>query len=63
MARIRIICSTCGSDDVRRDAYAAWSVEKQEWELSSVFDQGICEACGGEARLEEEEIEEGNDNA
>lgn len=58
MAKIKIVCSQCGSDDVRRDAYAAWSVEAQDWELSSVFDQGTCEVCGDEATLEEVEIEE-----
>ncbi len=55
-AKIKIVCSRCGSDDVRRDAYAAWNVETQGWELSAVFDQGYCEACGGEASLEELKI-------
>lgn len=57
MAKIKIVCAKCGSDDVRRDAYAAWSVEAQDWELSTAFDQGTCEACGEEARLEEVEID------
>ena len=54
--KIKIICSHCGSDDVRRDAYAAWDVGSQEWELAAVFDQGYCEDCGGEATLDEVEL-------
>jgi hypothetical protein len=57
-AKIKIVCSHCGSDDVRRDAYAEWNVDAQTWELGTVFDQGYCEACGGEASLDEEEISE-----
>ena len=32
---------------MRRDANAIWSVEKQEWELCAVYDNGTCEVCGG----------------
>lgn len=56
MARINIVCSECGSDDVRRDAWACWDVEAQEWTLGEVFDQGFCAACDGEARLDAQEI-------
>jgi len=57
MAKIKIVCSTCGSDDVRRDAMAAWNVDKQEWELAAVMDQGYCEGkCEGECSLSEVEI-------
>jgi ribosomal protein L37AE/L43A len=56
--RIKIVCAKCGSDDVRRDATAAWSVTEQQWELCGVQDQGYCEACEDEADLEEEEIEQ-----
>ena len=50
---IDIVCSHCQSRNVRRDAYAAWNVTTQKWELCAVFDQGYCEDCGGEARLTE----------
>lgn len=53
-AKIRIVCRDCGSDDVRRDATAAWSVKAQDWELCAVQDQGYCEHCQGEASLIEE---------
>ena len=51
--RIDIICAHCRSRDVRRDATAAWNRDTQQWELSGVQDQGYCDDCGGEARLEE----------
>lgn len=58
MAKIKIVCSVCGSEDVRRDATAEWNVEKQEWELCGVMDQGYCEGkCEDESNLEEVVIE------
>lgn len=51
--KIQIVCSTCGSADVRRDAWAEWEPEKQEWVLGAVYDDGHCEVCAGESRLEE----------
>src|SRR5258708_37049362 len=54
VARLRtIVCSNCGSDDVRRDATASWNIETQAWELSAVQDQGYCQHCQGEASLVE----------
>lgn len=55
--RITIVCAECGSDDVRRDAWGEWDVENQCWELGTVFDQGYCESCGGEASLDEKELD------
>jgi hypothetical protein len=55
--RINIVCSECGSDDVRRDAWAAWDVEGQCWELAAVFDQGFCEACECERSLDEVRVQ------
>lgn len=47
------VCRTCKSDEVVSDAYAAWNVDRQEWEVSATFDKGAhCEKCGGETRLE-----------
>lgn len=52
--RIKMVCATCGSDDVRCDAYAAWNVETQDWEVSATFTKGsVCEACGGETNIKE----------
>jgi hypothetical protein len=54
--RIRIICRRCGSDDVRRDAWAEWDEDRQEWVLGTVFDVGHCEKCENESSLEEVDI-------
>lgn len=49
--RLHMICATCGSTEVRADAYAEWDVETQDWVLRSVFDQKVCEACESESSL------------
>lgn len=55
--RIEIACKECGSTDVRRDAWAIWDTENQEWGLGEVFDQGFCSKCEGEAKLIEREVQ------
>lgn len=50
---IDIVCSHCGSRDVRRDADATWNAGHQAWELCAVYDQAHCEQCGGETSLSE----------
>lgn len=57
MARCKYVCSHCGSENVRRDAWATWDVESQSWELATVFDAGFCDDCDGEASLAEVEID------
>ena len=54
--RIAIICGTCGSDEVSRDAWANWDIGTQEWVLGSVFDDGFCHRCECESRLIEVEL-------
>jgi len=49
--RIAIVCGTCGSDEVSRDAWADWDIGKQEWVLGAVFDYGHCHRCGCESSL------------
>jgi hypothetical protein len=39
------LCAHCASPNVRRDAWAAWDVEAQAWEVAAVFDAGRCEDC------------------
>lgn len=53
-----IVCKDCGSDDVSRDAWACWNVERQDWVLQVVFDAGFCQRCEEEAGLEERQIAE-----
>ena len=50
-------CDHCASEDVRRDAWAEWSIENQCWELGAVFDDEHCEACGGETTISEHPAE------
>ena len=60
---MHLICSRCGSDNVRADAYAAWDSERGGWVLHSVYDARICENCEGATTLleidEETELEIG----
>lgn len=54
--RFRMACSACGGTDVRRDAYAEWDEDAQEWTLSATFDHAVCEDCGGETRIVEQPL-------
>ncbi|MCL6684031.1 hypothetical protein [Sphingomonas alba] len=56
--RIAIVCGTCGSDAVSRDAWADWDTGKQEWVLGAVFDYGHCHKCDCEASLLEVELKQ-----
>ena len=51
--KVQMICSHCGSEEVKRDAWAEWDVEKQDWVLSSVYDNTYCEGCEEETTLSE----------
>ena len=54
-----MICSYCGSENVMADAYAAWNIERQEWELVNTFDKGaVCDDCDGETRIKERELDD-----
>jgi hypothetical protein len=54
--RYAMVCNSCGSDEVSRDAWADWDVKNQQWVLGSVFDYGHCHKCDGETRLIEVEL-------
>lgn len=47
-------CSKCHSSDVRADAFAAWAVDTQKWELDSIFTEkgAWCERCDGMSKLQ-----------
>lgn len=49
--RIDMVCAHCGSSNVRRDAWAEWSLDDQDWVLGQVFDMAYCEACECETSL------------
>ena len=50
---VTYVCSTCGSDDVSRDAWAEWSVGEQRWVLRTEFDYAHCHRCDRETSLVE----------
>lgn len=46
-------CATCGSHDVRADAYVEWDVADQMWSIAQTFEKGAyCGDCDGETRIE-----------
>jgi len=51
--RITIICESCGSKLVTRDAWAEWDEAGQEWVLGAVYDYAFCHGCQQETRLAE----------
>lgn len=55
-SRIALVCATCGSIDLTRDALTRWSVEQQRWELRGLLDSVTCEQCGEETRTIEVEV-------
>jgi len=57
MNRIKMVCNNCGSENVLKDAYAAWNVDSQQWELSNTFDNNICDDCGATDSVDEMEVE------
>ena len=50
---VRIKCTECEGENVRRDADAEWDVEAQEWVLVAVYDSATCDDCGRETTLTE----------
>jgi hypothetical protein len=51
--KVRIVCGTCGSEDVSRDAWGDWDFNTQTWVVRTVFDYAHCHECDGETRLAE----------
>ena len=48
---MKVVCKSCGSSNVMRDAWAVWDEENQCWELGSIFDDAFCGDCDGETQL------------
>ena len=43
------VCDTCGGTSVQVDAWAAWHLDAQRWELHSTYEAcAICTDCDGE---------------
>lgn len=51
--KVRMVCRECGSDEVTRDAWAAWDADAQRWALSATFDYAFCHHCMTDAKIEE----------
>ncbi len=49
--KIKIVCATCGSEEVYRDAWAEWDEQSQRWVLGQTFDYAFCEKCEGDSKL------------
>jgi hypothetical protein len=46
-----MVCKTCGSEDVRLDAWAKWDAASQRWVLGQTFDYAHCNRCDGECSI------------
>lgn len=57
MLKKKIVCTRCGSDEVVKDAYAQWNVDKQNWEIQNLFDMCFCEVCERECSIKEEYLD------
>ena len=56
MPKRTMACRSCGSDDIVRDAWACWSIERQEWELGEIFDHTFCLACENDCSIHEADV-------
>jgi hypothetical protein len=56
MVKHKMICKTCGSENVFHDAWAAWDNDAQEWVLNEWFDMAFCQDCDGETTILKEEV-------
>ncbi len=52
----QMVCGTCGSDDVVRDAWAEWDVDEQRWVLRTEFDEAYCVSCDAATKIEEKPV-------
>lgn len=48
---VRMVCETCRSEEVTRDAWAEWQAEAQQWVLGALFDYAYCHRCQGSTHL------------
>jgi hypothetical protein len=54
--KVRMVCNTCGSEDVLLDAWAEWDKAKQRWRLSEIFTAAVCGNCDGECSISEKPL-------
>ena len=47
------VCSSCGGDNVRVDAWAEWDEAQEVWTIHSTYpENSYCEDCASECTLE-----------
>lgn len=63
MPKLTYVCSICGSENVKRDAWVAWNASAQTWEVADVFDDGWCDDCDGETSLRAVEASKARESA
>jgi hypothetical protein len=52
-AKVKMVCSQCGSEGVLADAHAQWDVDSQLWEVVETYHKGAyCSQCDAETRIE-----------
>jgi len=56
MAKRVMKCAHCGSSEVRKDAWAAWDLHAQQWEVAAIYDHVYCLDCDAETTIVEEEV-------
>lgn len=55
----RLVCASCGGEDVTIDATASWDTEAKTWTLLSTDETNSwCEDCGGECSIDWIEVTE-----
>ncbi len=55
--KFKVLCKSCNSETVVRDAWASWDEDTQAWVLETVFDTAYCCDCDAETSLKEVEVE------
>jgi len=47
------VCSHCGSDEIKFDAWAEWNPESQKFELAQAFQyKAHCDECDGQTSVD-----------
>ena len=55
--RVEKVCKSCGSENVKKDAWASWNTETQRYELDEFFDENdFCVDCDSSTTIIEKEI-------
>lgn len=54
--KVKMVCCTCGGENVQRQADAAWCVETQSWELVQTFDEAYCQDCDERTKIDCKEM-------